>query len=86
MGGFIAVKPYKRHRVVVLAETHGPRSTTQQQAFREALKRLLQKHASVMLPPKTYKQHNAFKKAVKSLLATNLVPEKAKAKKSKRKR
>jgi hypothetical protein len=82
MGGFSAVKPYHRHRVVMVAETRGPRSGAQQRAFREAIKRLFEEHASVMLPPKNYKQHRAFKEALVKLLATNLAPERAKAKRT----
>ena len=86
MGGFNAVRPYKKHRVVVVAETHGPRNAKQQRAFREALKRLFEANASVMLPPKTAVQHLAFKAALMRLLATNLAPERTSAKKTKRKR
>jgi len=86
MGIFVEVKPHRRHRVVVVAETHGPRSAKKQRAFREAIKRLFEKHASVMLPPKSNAQKRTFKKALTMLLATNLVPEKTKTKKAKRKR
>ncbi len=86
MGGFNAVKPSQRHRVIIVAETRGPRSAPQQRAFREAVKRLFAEHASVMLPPKTYVQRRAFKDAVAKLLATHLVAERSTAKKRKRKR
>jgi hypothetical protein len=86
MGGFNVVKPDKRHRVIVVAETRGPRSASQQRAFREALKRLFAEHASVMLPPRTYIQRRAFKDALTKLLATSLTPEKAKKARSKAKR
>jgi len=86
MGIFIAVKPYQRHRVIIVAETRGPRSGPQQRAFREAVKRLFEEHASVMLPPKTAVQRRAFKDAAAKLLATHLVAERSTAKKRKRKR
>jgi tyrosyl-tRNA synthetase len=86
MGMFSAVRPDRRHRVVVVAETHGPRSANQQRAFKEAIKRLFEKNASVMLPPKNTIQRRAFKKALARLLATNLVPERTRAKRTKPKR
>jgi hypothetical protein len=78
MGGFSAIKPYGRHRVIVVAETRGPRSASEQRTFKEAIKRLFEEHASVMLPPKTSAQRRAFKDALTKLLATELTPEKAK--------
>jgi tyrosyl-tRNA synthetase len=86
MGIFVGVKPHKRHRVVVVAETRGPRSAKQQRAFREAIKRLFEENASVMLPPKNAVQRRAFKEALTTLLATNLAPERARAKRTKPKR
>lgn len=86
MGGFDAVKHYRRHRIVMVAETSGPRSKPQQSAFRNAIKRVFEQHAAVMLPPQSGDQHQAYKKALDMILATNPSPETAaKAKRVKRK-
>ena len=84
MGGFDAVETKRRHRIVMVAQTSGPRSESQQSAFKNAIKKVFEQHAAVMLPPQSGDQHQAYKKALDMILATNPSPETAaKAKRGK---